>query len=78
MDSELKMTRKTGFLFDREGVQQCNVLPLKESMYQIVKVNDNPAIKTCGMDEKVFQKFKKENNLYFIDELKQPTLFDYL
>lgn len=73
-----KMIRKTGFLFDREGVQQCNVLPLKESMYQIVKVSDNPAIKTCGMDEKTFQKFKKENNLYFIDELKQNTIFDYL
>ncbi|QYA42089.1 hypothetical protein KYI11_10890 [Macrococcoides bohemicum] len=78
MASELKMTRKTGFLFDREGVQQCNVLPLKESMYQIVKVNDNPAIKTCGMDAKAFEQFKKANKLYFADELKQKTIFDYL
>ncbi|MGV2927191.1 hypothetical protein RW115_01220 [Macrococcus capreoli] len=72
------MTRKLGFLFNREGVQQCNVLPLKNDMYQIVNVSDNPVIKTCGMTESEFQNFKKKNKLYFLDELKQPDLFDFL
>lgn len=72
------MARKVGFLFNREGVKQCNVLPLKETMYQIVKMADNPEIKTCGMEEVDFQKFKKDNKLYFADELKQKTIFDYL
>ncbi|MCU7557279.1 hypothetical protein [Macrococcus capreoli] len=72
------MTRKLGFLFNREGVKQCNVLPLKNDMYQIVKISDNPAIRTCGMNESEFQSFKKKNKLYFLDELKQPDLFDFL
>ncbi|WP_414055221.1 hypothetical protein [Macrococcus equi] len=76
MSVRISNKRKTGFLFNREGVKQCNVLPLKENMYQIVQLSDHSTIRTCGMDEQVFQKFKKDNKLYFSDELKQPTLFD--
>ncbi|MCE4957692.1 hypothetical protein [Macrococcoides caseolyticum] len=72
------MTRRLGFLFNREGIKQCNVLPLKDTLYQIVKISDNPAIRTCGMSESQFRQFKKENNLYFSYELKQPDLFDIM
>lgn len=70
------MRRKTGYLFDREGNKRCNVLPLKSDMYQIVKIKDDSNIWSCGLNEEEFKKFKRQNKLYFFDELKQPTLFD--
>lgn len=72
------MKRRTGFLYNRQNEKVCNVLPLRENMYQIVAVKESDEIHTCGMTEEEFVRFKKLNNLCWIDELKQPTLFDIM
>lgn len=64
-----------GFLYDKEDIKRCELVKIRENMYQIIKISNNKNIWACGVTEHEAKRFKRMNKLFYKDELQRMNAY---
>lgn len=70
------MYLKPGILYDKNQDIICEILRIKNNMFQIIKFSKGKKIWACGLNEHEAKRFKRMNKLFYKDELQRMNVND--